>query len=96
VAHGAPPTRRTLFLFWSRFTKKLVPNFKVVSSAACGGLASERVGSKSRRRRDIKKRKKFKELIYNLNGATGGLNKKLLSVVRLRHQKKQFPKLLRS
>ncbi|KKU80125.1 MAG: hypothetical protein UY06_C0005G0010 [Candidatus Amesbacteria bacterium GW2011_GWA2_47_70] len=26
-----------------------------------------------------------KELLYNLNGATGGLNKKLLSVVRLRH-----------
>src|SRR3989344_5157841 len=34
AAQGAPPTRRTLFLFWSRFTKKLEPNFKVVSSAA--------------------------------------------------------------
>ncbi len=30
---------------WSRFTKKLEPNFAKVSSAACGGLASERVGS---------------------------------------------------
>src|SRR3989344_8952707 len=34
-----------------------------------------------------KKRKNFK-------GATGGINKKLLSVTRLRHQKKQFLKLL--
>ncbi|MFH2022624.1 MAG: hypothetical protein ABIJ33_05130, partial [Patescibacteria group bacterium] len=46
AAHGAPPTVKRTLLFWSRFTKKLEPNFATVSSAACGGLASERVGSK--------------------------------------------------
>jgi len=33
----------------------------------------------------------FKEPKYNLNGATGGLNRNCLPVVRLRHQKRQFP-----
>jgi len=42
-----------------------------------------------------KNAKIFKELIsQNFKGATGGINKKLLSVARLRHQKKQFLKLL--
>jgi len=37
------------------------------------------------------KRKNFKELLpINFKGATGEVNKKLLSVARLRHQKKQF------
>src|SRR3990167_4984504 len=52
--------------------------------------ASKTVGSN----KFLKKRKNFKELLQNLNGATGGLNKKSLSVVRLRHSKKRFPQLL--
>ncbi|MCX6726438.1 MAG: hypothetical protein NTY75_01330 [Candidatus Shapirobacteria bacterium] len=70
---------------------------QTVSLPLCGSLlqrgaptrrASEKVGS-NRTKSDMilskEKRKNFKELLYNSNGATGGLNKKLLSVVRLRH-----------
>ena len=42
-----------------------------------------------------RKRKNFKEQFLYFKGATGGLNKKLLSVVRLRHQKKAISELLR-
>jgi len=41
-----------------------------------------------------KKRKNFKELFINLNGATGRFNKKSLSVVRLRPFKKRNSFLL--
>jgi len=91
AAHGAPPTRRILSLFWSRFTKKLEPNFKAVSSAACGALASERVGSNIPLKAEQRKTQKFYlsasggKNFLNFKGATGGTNKKLLSVVRLRH-----------
>jgi len=57
--------------------------------------ASETVGSNNPDEIGINKTQKIiKELFINLNGATGGLNKKSLSVVRLRHSKKRFPKLL--
>jgi len=57
--------------------------------------ASETVGSnKSLKATKRKNAKILKNFFINSKGATGGLNKKSLSVVRLRHSKKRFRKLL--
>jgi hypothetical protein len=75
AAHGAPTARRTLFLFQSRFTKKLEPNFKVVSSPRSARLALSARRVRAPRLRTCQLEKDF--AVQNLQKKTQKLLKNL-------------------
>lgn len=83
---GAPTRMEAMA---SRRGRSLRPQASLSISARPQANHSETGGSNCRHRR-LKNAKILKEQSKNFKGATGGLNKKLLSVVRLPHQKSNF------